>query len=381
VSRLKWVPLTVNAQLQKIRAAIAEENTRFHRVQRELQAALSFIALRWKEETERAQKLAVSFKPLIDSRWKEAQERLRTLRAPVKVMDERIREALQPFQQEMLRVQKLAAPIQAIWQDSKARLQPFIDWMASEAYQKQAQQMSDIHTLVGAYCPKYRESYLEYHQEDWINNALTRLMAQLRPGLRNPRAAQALRQKAKIRHTAPQNFLRTEVFPTAIRLVASEVTSTQRLRIGRKWVTNMHGKVLVASPWETPLTIPAFIRWFFSQVYAAATAIVLDEVYPRPTTQQAQLLVCEEHTLERLAALKSSSLRDNASLTVLLREDEVDPSEQLHQLLPVASPRAKELLLLLCQGLSRNEAAQEMGISRSTVDVLLHRERKKACRH
>jgi hypothetical protein len=182
--------------------------------------------------------------------------------------------------------------------------------------------MSDIHTLVGAYCPKYRESYLEYHQEDWINNALTRLMAQLRPGLRNPRAAQALRQKAKIRHTAPQNFLRTEVFPTAIRLVASEVTSTQRLRIGRKWVTNMHGKVLVASPWETPLTIPAFIRWFFSQVYAAATAIVLDEVYPRPTTQQAQLLVCEEHTLERLAALKSSSLRDNASLTVLLREDE-----------------------------------------------------------
>jgi DNA-directed RNA polymerase specialized sigma24 family protein len=121
-------------------------------------------------------------------------------------------------------------------------------------------------------------------------------------------------------------------------------------------------------------------RWFLSQVYVAAAAIVLDDVYPRPTTQQAQVQVYKEDALERLMAPESSGARDSAMLTALLQAEEIDPADRLHHLLNAASPREKELLLLLCQCQSRDEAAQVMGIKRATADVLMHRIRKKARR-
>jgi hypothetical protein len=335
----------------------------------------------WKEPQERAQRLAASFQPLIDPPWKEAQERLQTLGAPLQAIHERVREA---FQHEVLQVQKklqeFAAPFQAYFQDLQARLQPFYDRMASKAFREKAQRSSDINTMVRAYCPIYRESDPEYPQEDWINAALTRLIAQLHPGLRKPCAAEALRQQAAAQHTSPQEFLRTVVFPEAIRLVARDVTTPQRMRLGRKWVTNRHGKILVAVPWEE-LPPFAFDGWFMSQVYAAAAAIVLGDVYPRPTTQQAQVLVYAEDALERLVARESSGVHDSAMLTAFLQTEEMNPADQLHQILAGATPRAKELILLLEQGLSRKEAAQVMGISRSTVDVLLYREKEKARRH
>jgi hypothetical protein len=42
------------------------------------------INSRWKEDQERARRLAASFQPRIDSRWKETQEQLQTLGAPLK---------------------------------------------------------------------------------------------------------------------------------------------------------------------------------------------------------------------------------------------------------------------------------------------------------
>jgi DNA repair exonuclease SbcCD ATPase subunit len=124
------------------------------------QAPIAPLIERWKEDQERAQSLAASFQPLIDSRWTEARERLQTLRAPLKAIHERVREAFQlfqPFQHEVLqgqkKLQEFAAPFQAYFQDLKARLQPFYDRMASKAYQKRAQRMSDINKMVSAYCP------------------------------------------------------------------------------------------------------------------------------------------------------------------------------------------------------------------------------------
>jgi hypothetical protein len=352
------------------------------------------IDSRWKEDQERARRLAASFQPRIDSRWTEAQERLQTLGAPWKAIDERVREAFQLFQPEVLLAKKafqgLAAPYQALFQAWQAQMQPFLEQMTAiqaplallkddPKFQEGAQRTRDIITLVRACCPLYRESDPEHQQEE-INAALTRLIAQLHPGLRNPRAAQALRRKAKTQHTSTQNFLHTEVFPTAIRLVASEVASAQRMRVGRKWVTNRDGKVLVAAPWGTPLTFQAFTHWFLSQVYVAAAAIVLDDVYPRPTTQQAQVVVYKEDALERLTAPASAGARDSAILTALLQAEEMDPEDQLHRLLTVASPRARELFRLLRQGLSIKEAAAELGMSRSTAYVHCYRTRAKVRR-
>jgi DNA-binding CsgD family transcriptional regulator len=355
------------------------------------------IDSRWKEDQERARRLAASFQPRIDSRWKETQERLQTPGAPLKAIHERVREAFQlfqPIQHEVLRAKKafqgLAAPYQALFQAWQAQMQPFLEQMTAiqaplallkddPKFQEGAQRTRDIITLVRACCPLYRESDPEHQQEE-INAALTRLIAQLYPGLRNPRAAQALRQKAATRHTSTKNFLRTEVFPTAIRLVASEVTSSRRMRVGRKWVTNRDGKVLVVAPWGTPLTFQAFTHWFFSQVYGAAAAIVLDDVYPRPTTQQAQVVVYEEDALERLTVPASASARDSAMLTALLQAEERDPADQLHRLLTIASPRARELFRLLRQKLSIKEAAAVLGMSPATAYVHIYRTRAKGRR-
>jgi hypothetical protein len=340
------------------------------------------IASRWKEDQERTQRLVAFFQPRIDPPWTEAQERLQTLWAPLKAMHERVREALQLFQQEVLqgqkKLQEFAAPFKALAASSKAyaaRLQPGLAWIASEEFLEEGRRISAINTIEAACCPLSRERYPEAPQEDRINAAMARLIAYLHPGLRNPRAAQALRQKAAAQHTSPQHFLRTEVFPTAIWLVARDTTSNRRIRVGREWITNMHGKVLVASPDELPIW--AFHRWFFSQVYGAATAIMLDEGYPRPVIQQAKVLLYEEDALKRLIAVKSSGARDSMRLTPLLQADEMDRLDQLHRIFTVASPREKELLILLEEGCSRNAAAQRMGIKRATVDVLWWRIRKK----
>jgi len=106
----------------------------------------------WKENQERAQRLVASFQPRIDSRWTEALERLQTLGAPLKGAAERVRGAFQLFQpsqqQEVLQVQKklqeFTASFQAVSQDWKARLQPLLDWMTSEAFQEEEQRISDI---------------------------------------------------------------------------------------------------------------------------------------------------------------------------------------------------------------------------------------------
>jgi DNA-binding CsgD family transcriptional regulator len=336
------------------------------------------IDSRWTEAQERARRLAASFHPPIAPRWKEAPERLQTLGAPLKAIHERVREALHPFQQEVGRAQKTLQGLAASLQPWKARLQPVIDRIAFEALQEEWQQIRDIFTMVRACCPLDRESDLEYQQEDGINAALTRLIAQLHPGLRNPRAAHALRQQAAAQHTSPQDFLRTVVFPAAIRLVASEVTSTRRMRVGRAWVTDMHGKILVASPEQ--LRFQAFTHWFFSQVYAAAAAIVLDDVYPRLITQQAQVLIYEEDALERLTTPASAGARDSAMLTALLQAEEMDPEDQFHRMLTVASPRARELFRLLSQGLSIKEAAAVLGMSPATAYVHCYRTRVKGRR-
>jgi DNA-binding CsgD family transcriptional regulator len=124
----------------------------------------------------------------------------------------------------------------------------------------------------------------------------------------------------------------------------------------------------------------AFYDWFISQVYAAAAAIVLGDVYPRPTTQQAQVVVYEEDALERLTVPASASARDSAMLTALLQAEERDPADQLHRALTVASPRARELFRLLSQGLSIKKAAAVLGMSPATAYVHRYRTRAKGRR-
>jgi len=314
--------LTDITRFQQVWTSMAEQHAWSQRFQQKLwSSALPLIELRRQEEQERRQTLAVPFQA-IDARW----------------IDPRLQEA---------------------------------------AFREEFQTSLDIGVVMDAYCPLYQERHSARQQDDQLSAALTRLIAQLRPGLRNPRAARALRQRAAVEHTSPQALLRTKIFPEAIVLVSCEAATPQRMRVGRQWATDRHGKVQAASPVQG-LPMRAFERWWFSQVYAAATAILLDEAYPRPTTQSVPLLLREEDALERLVLPESPGAHDSATLTALLYDAKGD--DPLHHLLTIASPRARELLLLLQQGLSRNKAAQVMGISRSTVDVVLCRLRKKVHR-
>lgn len=347
--RLSLTPVTTDLQsMRDATGALIEQATAAHARAALLtdtawfQTMLSSRA----EENERLQQELRSFFRLIALCWEEANQRLQRLAASLQTMIERVHEALE-------RLQRLADA-----------LNPVID----------------ITELMHAHCPLDTESRpMSQPGINW-DKALTRLTAHMRPRLRNPQAARVLRQRAAAWHTTPQALLRTELFPKALLLVAGEAAKPQRMRVGRRWVVDKHRKMLVVSPALAPVPLGAFVRWFVSQGYAAATATLLDEAYPRPTTQPVPLLLREEDALERLAVPKSPGANESAMLTALLHEAEVDPSDQLHRLLAGAFPRARELILLRQQGLSCNDAARVMGISRNTVYVLLHRERKKAGR-
>jgi DNA-binding CsgD family transcriptional regulator len=378
------------------------------------------VAAHAREKQEHLRRAFSSFQLLIESQWKEGQEGLHRLGAPFQKMaassrqdiqahgaqtamdfqrfrdtavdSQRLRDAVTGFQRfrdsahfinkEYKQLQRLVASCQPLidsrWRAEQERWQraltfrPFYD---PELLQKE----SDINVLLRAYCPRYRDSHPESEGDIRLNGAIGRLTGHMTLGLRNPPARRELRRRAAQQRISPKDLLRTEIFPLAMTLVSYEADTPQRIRVGRDWATNSQGKVEIVSP-QAGLPSRAFVQWWFSQVYAAATAMLLDEPYPRPTTQPVPLLLREEDALERLAAPESPGARDSAMLTALLQPEEMDSADQLHHLRTVASPREKELLLLLCQGLSRNEAAQAMGIKRATADVLIHRTRQKARR-
>jgi len=237
-----------------------------------------------------------------------------------------------------------------------------------EAAQEQARLYDDIFTVVYAYCPLYHESHKERQQDAELVAVLTRLAMRLRPGLRNPYAAGELRRQAAQAGLSRRVYLRTTIFPAAIIRVASEVATPQRMRVGREWVVNEHGKVLAASPVEE-LPGRAFLHWFFSQVYVAAAAMVLGQDYPGPIIPPVPLVRCEEEALERLVARESPGARESVQLTALLQADETASEDQFHRLLTIASPRACELFILVNQGLTVKEAATVLGMSPSTAYV------------
>lgn len=228
--------------------------------------------------------------------------------------------------------------------------------------------------LLLGYCPLYADTLTEderlfWHDEIERDQAITRLVGQMALWLRNPRAALELRRQAAEWETSPRALLRTRLFPQAVLLTLSEAATPQRMRLGPQWVTDDHGKVQVVPPASSHVPFPDFVRWCFSQVYAVASTMLLDEPYPRRTTQSVRLSLHEEDALERLAVPKSPGARDSAMLTDLLQSDETDLADQLHRLLTVASPRARELFILLRQGLSIKEAASVIGMSPNTAYV------------
>jgi hypothetical protein len=169
------------------------------------------------------------------------------------------------------------------------------------------------------------------------------------------------------------------IFPEALLLVSLEIQNPQGIRLGKRWVTDQQGKISQVSPFAD-VDLRVFDRWFFTQVYAAAASIVLGEPYPKPRTPSVKLLLRSQDALERLVAPESPGAREQARLTTLLHGEE-NTGDRLQDLLASASPREKELLLLLSQGFSREEAAHAMGISVTTLRVFLHRLRRKSrCR-
>jgi hypothetical protein len=241
----------------------------------------------------------------------------------------------------------------------RARLQPFMD----------------VNGLLHAHCPAYAEHRPENTPEAALTAARERVVARLLPGLRRPLARRALMRAAAERQISPQQLIRTELFPEAILVVSGEAATPQRMRIGQQWVTDEYKKVRTVPPVKA-LSPGEFIQWWTSRVYAAAGAILLGEDYPRPTDKQAQIVLYEQDAVERLVAADSQHVRESGMFVALL-DDEEDATDRLEQLLADAAPRARELILLLRQGCSRNDAARMMGISRSTVDNLLTRERQK----
>ena len=244
------------------------------------------IESHWKEDQERAQKLAASFQPLIDSRWTEAQERLQTLGAPLKAIHERVREAFQlfqPIQHEVLLAKKafqgLAAPYQALFRAWQARTQPFLEQMTAiqallallkdnPKFQEELQRTRDIFTMQYAAlvsCIQSQRPHWEafagpgtpgrdqmdlYHiakgDRDWLtpeeqDAALHRLAAQAQVFLVG-QARDALAQRAREVHLSPRELLRQQIVPAAVLLVIAESDTPQRLQVGQTRIRTPEGR-------------------------------------------------------------------------------------------------------------------------------------------
>lgn len=240
----------------------------------------------------------------------------------------------------------------------------------------------DLLDLLHVLCPAYTDNLTDHEKDTWLTTAerlvaVDRLVDQMHRGVRRPQAARVLREVAAAREIPSSRLVRTEFFPEAALLAIREAGTPQRMRLGQQWITNAQGKVRIEAPVKA-LSSATFARWWFAQVYAAANAIVLGEAYPRLVSQTARVALYDPQDLEALVQQESPSAQESAMLATLLHDEDPEPAAQLQAVLDIASPRERELLTLLAQGRSRNEAAHAMSISRSTVDVLMHRIRKKA---
>jgi hypothetical protein len=189
------------------------------------------------------------------------------------------------------------------------------------------------------------------------------LIAQVHMGRVKPSAGRVLRDLAVEQIQGEEVLLRHWLAPEGLLLASGESDLPQRIRFGKQWVKDQHGKVITLRPDVLPFH--AFVRWHIQRAHRHLEGILLDRALVRPGLDPL------ETYYKGLDDVMAQNMRKPPMEGFFIPSPEARLEAQtlIAALGSVATPRERELLSLLDTGASREEAAALLGMSRKTVDV------------
>jgi hypothetical protein len=198
------------------------------------------------------------------------------------------------------------------------------------------------------------------------------LIAQVHMGRVKKRSAKrVLRDLAVEQRQNKGVLLRDWLAPEGLLLASGESDLPQRNRFGKQWVKDQHGKVTKLRPDVLPFH--SFVRWHIQRAHCHVQGILLDRALVR------QGLDPLETNYEGFDDVMAQNIKKPPMEGFFIPGPEAcfEAQSLIAALDTVASPCERELLFLLLDGASPQEAAAQLGIKRATVDVLSHRLKRK----
>jgi hypothetical protein len=199
------------------------------------------------------------------------------------------------------------------------------------------------------------------------------LIAQLHVGRVKLSARRALHDLAVEQRQEKGVLLGQWLAPEGLILASGESDLPQRIRLGKQWVKDQHGKVVDdLRPDELPFQW--FVRWHIQRAHRHLEGILLERALVR---QRLDPLETMYKNLDDVMAhhMKKPPME---ALFIPSPEARLEAQTLIAALGRAASPRERQLLGLLLDGASPQEAAAQLGIKRATVDVLYYRLKQKA---
>lgn len=193
--------------------------------------------------------------------------------------------------------------------------------------------------------------------------------------VRNFRAAEEVRYHGQVPMSAwtSEERVRDDVLIEAVSLVLGQWNRKQRYRFGAR------GKTVTIIPRE--LRWLDCWDWFNAEVQKAARAILLEKPYPSPRITEGRIIrepfeagKVQPHRHTQVTEMPGAEMLDPAEVYL---SSEIE-NAALRAMLEHATPRALELLALLDEGYTQADAADALGVTHSTVRVMLHKLRRPA---
>jgi DNA-binding CsgD family transcriptional regulator len=217
--------------------------------------------------------------------------------------------------------------------------------------------------------------------------AIARIVGHIRWVPRGLLLWRALRQRAERERISVEELKHRELC-AALLLVLATDDQAQRIRIGRQWFTDENGHIEPVVPLD--LDFDQYWQWLRNKAIATAEDSILDcpargpwrarDVLDPPSSpNQPSPIVRIDAGPDRW---NQNDLADPADVDPLLwllaHEQQVERAALLRSLVQIATPRQRQLLALLHEGLNTADAARLLGIEPETARTQLKRLRDKA---
>jgi DNA-binding CsgD family transcriptional regulator len=196
--------------------------------------------------------------------------------------------------------------------------------------------------------------------------AARRLARAAKSGHKKRHVQRAILDRAREERRSPRNLFRDNLFPEGLLSAAAAALEPRRIRLGKHYLKSaLDGKVALVPPASLP---PGMFAWWAratAYTYVAGSVARLDADLQDAALPLAERdAPAEDHPPASLVAVEQADDGSGGARAVL---------EAIGRLESVVSdrltPRQREVLVLLGQGLRRDQVAAVLGCARSTVDV------------